>query len=136
MIETESKSDNNCQETANQNNSLPNNYVTIVPEECNRNNRIYNIPQSTEYRVEPYRIDNSNNEDGPGSQNALYSVSQHVANVNTSYANLCQTSNNVEGAYGGNVSSEWDRERTVSCSDTTKDTGSETLSTDKQLTGL
>lgn len=129
MIETDSKSDNSNQEVN------KNNYVSIVSEDCTRSNRIYNIPQSAEFMVDQFRIDNGNSEEGNGNQNTLYSVSQHVPNVNTSYVNLCQNGNNVEGAYGGSVSAEWDRERTVSCSDTTKDTGSETLSTDKQLTG-
>lgn len=131
-MDQESKQDNLCQETNQGNTTISSNFITIVPEECSRSNRIYNIPQNSEY-IDQYRLENSNTEEISGSQSALYSVSQHVAPVNTSYANLCQNSNAGDGNYTNN--GEWERERTVSCSETTKDTSSEALSTDKQVTG-
>lgn len=131
MLEQEAKKDNICQEP-NQN-PISNSFITIVPEDCSRNNRIYNIPQSNEYIVEQYRIEGGSNDEGSGSQNALYSVSQHVTPVSTNYT-ICQSGNGTDGAYG--VNGEWDRERTISCSETTKDTSSEVLSTDKQMTGI
>lgn len=69
------------------------------------------------------------------SQGALYSVSQRIPPVNTSYSSLCTNDISFCGEqvnYSG-MQTEWDRDRTMSNSDT-KDTASDTLS-DKQTNG-
>lgn len=70
------------------------------------------------------------------SQGALYSVSQRLPPASTSYSNLCATDvgyNADQVNYPG-MQQDWERERTVSTSDTSKDISSDVLS-DKQTTG-
>ncbi|CAH1365695.1 unnamed protein product [Tenebrio molitor] len=109
------------------------NYVTVIPVEFPRN-RVYNN-QNPEYLVEQYRThdDYLQTEDLSSSQGALYSVSQRVPTVSASYSSLCGTDTGYateQTTYPG-MQSDWERERTVSTTDTTKDASSDVLS-DKQ----
>lgn len=135
-------------------NSQLNNYVTVIPVEYPRP-RAYN-PQTSEYTVEQYRFNNIicnkmgikyiryhfrthddyiQTEDLSASQGALYSVSQRVPTVSTSYASLCPTETPYPSEQGGysSLTSEWERDRTISGSDV-KDVSSDALS-DKQTNG-
>ncbi|KAJ8924194.1 hypothetical protein NQ315_006985 [Exocentrus adspersus] len=113
--------------------------VTVIPVEFNRN-RVYNT-QNPDYAMEQFsdyqgrtHDDYVQTEELSSSQGALYSVSQRLPPVNTSYSNLCATDVNYNAdkvSYSG-IQQDWDRERTVSTSDTTKD--SEAFS-DKQTAG-
>ncbi|KAH0808319.1 hypothetical protein MTP99_001956 [Tenebrio molitor] len=112
------------------------NYVTVIPVEFPRN-RVYNN-QNPEYLVEQYRThdDYLQTEDLSSSQGALYSVSQRVPTVSASYSSLCGTDTGYateQTTYPG-MQSDWERERTVSTTDTTKDASSDVLS-DKQTNG-
>ncbi|KAJ3649543.1 hypothetical protein Zmor_021280 [Zophobas morio] len=110
-----------------------NSYVTVIPVEYPRN-RGYNT-QNPEYMVEQYRShdDYIQTEDLSSSQGALYSVSQRVPTVSASYSSLCATDTGyaTEQPTFPGVQSDWERERTVSTTDTTKDASSDVLS-DKQ----
>lgn len=75
-------------------------------------------------------------EDLSSSQGALYSVSQRVPPVSTTYASLCPTEGDYNSEQGGysTLTSDWERERTISGSDVAKDGSSDVLS-DKQTNG-
>ncbi|KYB26225.1 hypothetical protein TcasGA2_TC033674 [Tribolium castaneum] len=112
-----------------------NNYVTVIPVEYPRN-RFNN--QNPEYMVEQYRThdDYIQTEDLSSSQGALYSVSQRVPTVSASYSSLCATDTGyaTEQTTFPGMQSDWERERTVSTTDTAKDANSDVLS-DKQTNG-
>ncbi|KAF2904744.1 hypothetical protein ILUMI_01432 [Ignelater luminosus] len=113
-----------------------NNYVTVIPVEYPRS-RGYNA-QTPDYMVEQYRThdDYIQTEDLSSSQGALYSVSQRVPPVSTTYASLCPTEGDYTSEQGGysTLTSDWERERTISGSDVAKDGSSDVLS-DKQTNG-
>lgn len=75
-------------------------------------------------------------EDLSSSQGALYSVSQRVPSVSASYGSLCATDATYPSEQGGysTLNTEWDCEQPLTCSDGTKDAGSDVLS-DKQTNG-
>lgn len=82
-----------------------------------------------------YNVSNEDN-NMPPNQGPLYSVSQRVPTVSTSYSSLCGTDTGYvteQNSYPG-MQPDWERERTVSTTDTTKDANSDVLS-DKQTNG-
>ncbi|CAH1954880.1 unnamed protein product [Acanthoscelides obtectus] len=97
--------------------------VTVIPVEFNRG-RVYSS-QNSDYLSESYRThdDYSQTEELSSSQNALYSVSQRLPPVSTSFSNLCSSESSYvsEQVNYQNVKAEWERERTISTSDSTKD---------------
>ncbi|XP_018563861.1 FERM domain-containing protein 8 [Anoplophora glabripennis] len=113
--------------------------VTVIPVEFNRN-RVYSNTQNSDYSVDQFseyqgrtHDDYVQTEELSSSQGALYSVSQRLPLASTSYSNLCTTDvgyNTEQVNYPG-MQQEWERERTVSTSDNSKDISSDALS-DKQ----
>nr|CAI5846960.1 unnamed protein product [Callosobruchus analis] len=98
--------------------------VTVIPVEFNRS-RVYSS-QNSDYLAEPYsrtHDDYSQTDELSSSQNALYSVSQRLPPVSTSFSNLCSSESSYvsEQINYQNIKPEWERERTVSTSDSTKD---------------
>ncbi|CAH1954878.1 unnamed protein product [Acanthoscelides obtectus] len=98
--------------------------VTVIPVEFNRG-RVYSS-QNSDYLSESYsrtHDDYSQTEELSSSQNALYSVSQRLPPVSTSFSNLCSSESSYvsEQVNYQNVKAEWERERTISTSDSTKD---------------
>lgn len=75
-------------------------------------------------------------DDLSSSHGALYSVSQRVPSVSASYGSLCATDATYPSEQGGysNLSTEWDCEPPLTCSDGVKDASSDVLS-DKQANG-
>ncbi|VEN40447.1 unnamed protein product [Callosobruchus maculatus] len=98
--------------------------VTVIPVEFNRN-RVYSS-QNSDYLTETYsrtHDDYSQTDELSSSQNALYSVSQRLPPVSTSFSNLCSSESSYvsEQVNYQNIKPEWERERTVSTSDSIKD---------------
>lgn len=105
-------------------NSQSTNYMTVIPVEYTR--RVFNTPSASgEYIVEQYRMhdDYIQTEDLSSSQGALYSVSQRVPPAGTSYASLCPTE---QGGYSS-LTSDWERDRTMSESEGVKNGSSEAV---------